>query len=93
MKTIEIEANMDMEAVGALAELKTEMAGSHFPPPVTVAVALSKSEESYLYNTSPELVMMEPHSNVCNYRPNFGWGDYNVSNQVGFCEKSGIRTR
>ena len=41
------------------------MAGAHFPPPVPVAVAPSESEERDVENTLPELVMMAPHSNVC----------------------------
>ena len=40
--TIAIEAKMYMEAVGAPAEAKTEMAGAHFPPPVPVTVAPSE---------------------------------------------------
>ena len=43
METIAIEAKMDMEAVSAPAEAKTEMAGSHFPPLVPVAVSLSEA--------------------------------------------------
>ena len=70
MDTISIEANMYMEAVGAPAEAKTEMAGAHFPPPVPVAVSPSEAEERDVDNTSPELVMMVPHSNVCDERPN-----------------------
>ena len=42
METIEIEAKMDMEAVCAPAEAKTEMAGAYFPTPVPVAVAPSE---------------------------------------------------
>ena len=42
METIAIESNMDTEAVGAPAEAKTYMAGSHLPPPVPVAVAPSE---------------------------------------------------
>ena len=39
METISIEDMMAIEAVGAPAEAKTEMAGAHFLPPVPVAVA------------------------------------------------------
>ena len=70
MDTIEIETKMAMEAVGAPVEAKIEMAGAHFPPPVPVEVAPSEAEERDVDNTSPELVMMAPHSNVCDDRPN-----------------------
>ena len=70
MYTIEIEAKMSMEAVGAPAEANTEMAGDHFPPLVTVSVATSEAEERYVENTSPALVIMAPHSNFCDDRPN-----------------------
>ena len=43
MKTISIEANMAMEAVGSPAEANTEMTGAHFPPTFTVSVAPSES--------------------------------------------------
>ena len=43
MYTISIEANMAMEAVGAPAEEKIEMAGAHLLPPVPVAVAPSEA--------------------------------------------------
>ena len=43
METTSIEANMAMEAVGAPAESKTEMAGAHFPPLVPVAVSPSEA--------------------------------------------------
>ena len=33
-------------------------------------MAPSEAEERDVDNTSPELVMMEPHSNVCDERPN-----------------------
>ena len=56
--------------MGTTAEEKTDMAGTHFPPPVPVAVAPSEAEERDVEHTSPELVMIEPHSNVCDYRPN-----------------------
>ena len=46
------------------------MAGAHFPHPISVSVAPIESEERDVVNTSPELVMMAPHSNVCDYRPN-----------------------
>ena len=46
------------------------MAGSHFPPPALVSVESSEAEERDVENKSPELVMMEPHSNVCDERPN-----------------------
>ena len=69
---------MDVEAVGAPAEAKTEMAGSHFPPPVPVAVAPSEVEERGVVNTSPELVIMEPHSNVCDDKPNTNDSFYGV---------------
>ena len=70
MDTISIEANMGMEAVGAPAKVKTEMVGAHFPTPVPAAVAPSEAEEIDVDNTSPELVMMSPHSNVCDDIPN-----------------------
>ena len=70
MQTIEIEARISMEAVGAPVEAKTDMSGAHFPPPVPVAVAPRNSEESDVENTSPELEMIAPHSNVCDDRPN-----------------------
>ena len=44
------------------------MSGDHFPPPVPVAVATSEVEERNFDNTSPELVMMALHSNVCDDR-------------------------
>ena len=56
--------------MGAPAEAKTEMAGAHLPPLVPVAVAPSESEERGVDKTSPELVMMAHHSNVCDERPN-----------------------
>ena len=59
-----------MEDVGAPAEAKTDMAGDHLPPPVPVAVVTSEAEERDVDNTSPELMMMAPHSNVCDDRPN-----------------------
>ena len=65
METIAIEAKMDMEAVGAPAEAKREIVGAHFLPPVPVAVAPSEAEEMDVDNTSPELVMVAPHLNVC----------------------------
>ena len=46
------------------------MAGAHLPPSVPVAVTPSEAEERDADNTSPELVMMAPHSNVCDDRPN-----------------------
>ena len=46
------------------------MAGAHFLPPVHVAVSPSESEERYVNNTSPKLVMMAPNSNVCEDRSN-----------------------
>ena len=58
-----------MEAVGAPADSKTEMAAAHFPPPVPVAGAPSEEEERDIDNTPFELAMMEPHSNVCDDRP------------------------
>ena len=70
MDTIAIEDKMAMKAVGAPAEAKTEMAGAHLPPPVPVSVAPSKAEERYVNNTSHELVMIEPHYNLCDDRPN-----------------------
>ena len=70
MEAITIEAKMSMEAVGAPAEAKAEIAGAHFPPPVPVAVAPSEAEERGVDNTSPKLVIMSPHSNVCYDRPN-----------------------
>ena len=70
METIAIEAKMAMEAVGEPAEAKTEMVGAHFLPPVPVAVAPSETDERDVDNTSPELMMMAPHSNVCDDRPN-----------------------
>ena len=70
MYTTAIEAKMVMGAVGETTEAKREMAGAHLPPPVPVAVASSVSKERDVDNTSPELVMMVPHSNVCDYRPN-----------------------
>ena len=70
MKTIAIEAKMAMEAVGAPAEAKTYMSGAHFSPPVPVAVEPSEAEERYFDNTSPELVMIVPHSNVYDDRLN-----------------------
>ena len=69
-ETIQIEAKMDMEAVGAPAEANTEMLGYHFPPPVPVVVVPSEAEERDVDNTSPELLMMSPHSNVCDDIPN-----------------------
>ena len=51
METIAIKAKMDMEAVGAPAEAKTEISGAHFLPLVPVAVAPSESEERYVDNT------------------------------------------
>ena len=47
--------------MGAPAEGKTDMIGAHFPPLVPVAVAPSETEERYVENTPPELVMMSPH--------------------------------
>ena len=44
METIAIEDKIDMEAVGTPAEVKTYMAGSHPPPPVSIAVAPSEAE-------------------------------------------------
>ena len=70
MVTIEIEANMVMEAVGAPKEAKTDMERAHFPPPVPVAVAPSEAEEKDVENKSHELVIMAPHSNVCDNRTN-----------------------
>ena len=70
MKTTEIEANMDMEAVGTPTEAKIDMEGAHFPPPVTVSVETSESEERDVDNISPDMVMMATHSNVCDDRPN-----------------------
>ena len=70
METISIESKMSMEAVGAPANTKTEMAVSHFPPPVPALVELSEAEEMDAKNTSPELVIMAPHSNVYDDRPN-----------------------
>ena len=70
MYTIAIEAKINIEAVGAPAEAKTEMEGSHFPPPFPVAVAPSESEERGVDNISPEIVMMAPHSNVCDDKLN-----------------------
>ena len=70
LETIATEANMDMEAVGAPSEVKTEMVGAHFQPPDPAAVEPSESEERDVDNTSPVLVMMAPHSNVCDDRPN-----------------------
>ena len=70
METIAIEANMAMETVGAPAKANTDMTGAHFPPPVPVAVAPSEAEETDVDNTSPELVIMAPHSNVCDDIPN-----------------------
>ena len=70
MKTIEIEAKMAMEVMGTPAEANTDMSGAHFPPPVPISVALSESEEMDADNTSPEMVMMETHSNVCDDRTN-----------------------
>ena len=46
------------------------MARAHFLPPAPVAVEPSESEERDVDNTSPELVMMAPHYNVCDDRPN-----------------------
>ena len=59
-----------MAAVGAPAEAKTDMAGSHLPSPVPISVAPSEAEERDINNTSPELVIMAPHYNVCDDRPN-----------------------
>ena len=59
-----------MEAVGTLVEVKTDMVGAHFLPPVPVAVAPSEVEERDVDNTSPELVMMASHFNFCDYIPN-----------------------
>ena len=59
-----------MEALGAPAEAKTEMAGSHFLLSVPVSVAPSEAEERYVDNTSPEMTIVEPHSNVFDDRPN-----------------------
>ena len=70
MDTISIEAKMYMETVGAPAEENTEMAGAHFLPPVPVSVVPSEAEERYVDNTSPEMVMMAHHSNICDYRLN-----------------------
>ena len=70
MKNIAIEAKMDMDAVGAPEEAKTDMEGAHFPPPVPVAVAPSEEEERDVKNASPKLVIMAPHSNVCDDIPN-----------------------
>ena len=61
---------MAMEAVGATVEAKTEMAGAHFPPLVPVAVAPSEAYKRDVDNKSTELVMMAPHFNVCDDRPN-----------------------
>ena len=52
METTAIESKMDMEAVGAPAEAKTDIAGAHFPPPVTVAVAPSEAEDRDVDNIS-----------------------------------------
>ena len=70
METISIEAKMAMEAVGSPMKAKTEMKGAHFLPLVPVAVAPSESEERDVDNTSPEPVIMAPHSNVCDNRTN-----------------------
>ena len=43
METIEIEAKMAMKLVASPVEAKKDMAGDHFLPPVTVAVAPSKA--------------------------------------------------
>ena len=48
METIAIESKMALDVVGTPAEAKTEMAGAHFPPSVTVAVASSEAEEKPL---------------------------------------------
>ena len=47
--------------MGAPAEAKTERTGAHLPPLVTVALAPSEEEERDVDNTSPSLVIMEPH--------------------------------
>ena len=60
---------MAMEAVGAPAEAKTDMTGAHFSPPVPVEVEPIEAEERNVENTSPELVMMAPHSNLCDDIP------------------------
>ena len=70
MENVAIESKMAMEAVIATAEVKTYVAGSHFLPPDPVAVAHSEAEERDVDNTSTEIVMMAPHSNVCDERPN-----------------------
>ena len=70
MDTIAIEAKISTEVVGAHAEAKTDMSGAHFPPPLTVVVSPSEAEERDVDNKSPELVMIEPKSNVCDNRPN-----------------------
>ena len=61
---------MAMEAVGAPAEAKRDMAGSHLPLPVPISVSPSEEEERDVDNASPELVIISPHSNVCDGRPN-----------------------
>ena len=78
MDTIAIETNMLMEALGASAEAKIEMVGSHFPPLFSVSVAPSEAEERDVDNTSPELVMMATHSNFCDERPNTNDSLYGV---------------
>ena len=70
MYTIAIEADMSIEAVGAPAEAKTDIVGAHFTPPFPVSVSPIEAEERYFENTSPELVIMAPHSNVYDDRPN-----------------------
>ena len=70
METIAIEAKMAMAELGAPEEAKREMAGAHFLPPVPVLMAPSEAEERDIDNTSNELVIMAPHSNVCDDRPN-----------------------
>ena len=70
MENVKKEAKIYMGAVGEPVDTKTETAGAHFLPPVPISVAPIESKERYVVNTSPELVMMAPHSNICDYRPN-----------------------
>ena len=65
---------MAMEEVGTPAEAKTEKAGAHLPPLVPVAVTPSEAEKRDAKNTSPEMMMMEPHSNVFDDIPNTNYG-------------------
>ena len=56
--------------MGTFTKARKEMSGTHFQTPVPVAVAPSEAEETDVENTSPELVIMAPHSNVFDDRTN-----------------------